>query len=94
MKAVVYEGRTAAAAGMVFGHENMGVVEEVGAGVVSVMPGDRVSLRDLIIAGRAEPGFIVSKEVPLGGAPDAYAHFDMRQEGYSKVVLIPQLVAV
>lgn len=46
-------------------------------------------LRDLIIAGRAEPGFIVSKELPLEDAPDAYERFDKREEGYSKVLLQP-----
>lgn len=46
-------------------------------------------LRDLIIAGRAEPSFVVSKELPLAEAPDAYARFDRREEGYSKVVLKP-----
>src|SRR5699024_12588132 len=46
-------------------------------------------LRDLIIAGRAEPGFVVSQELPLTDAPDAYARFARREEGYSKVVLHP-----
>lgn len=46
-------------------------------------------LRDLIIAGKAEPSFVVSKELPLRDAPDAYARFDRREEGYSKVVLKP-----
>lgn len=40
----MYEGRTAAEPGIVFGHENMGVVEEVGPGVASVDRGDRVVL--------------------------------------------------
>lgn len=38
----MYEGRTAAQPGIVFGHENMGIVEEVGPGVVSIKKGDRV----------------------------------------------------
>jgi glutathione-independent formaldehyde dehydrogenase len=38
----MYEGRTAAEPGIVFGHENMGVVEEVGEGVTSIERGDRV----------------------------------------------------
>jgi glutathione-independent formaldehyde dehydrogenase len=38
----MYEGRTAAEPGIVFGHENMGIVEEVGAGVTSIKQGDRV----------------------------------------------------
>ncbi|SCF13054.1 glutathione-independent formaldehyde dehydrogenase [Micromonospora matsumotoense] len=46
-------------------------------------------LRNLIMAGRATPGFVVSKELPLDAAPDAYQRFDRREEGYSKVVLKP-----
>lgn len=46
-------------------------------------------LRDLIVAGRATPSFVVSKELPLDEAPDAYERFDRREEGYSKVVLRP-----
>lgn len=39
-----YEGRAALDAGMVLGHENMGVVVEVGAGVDRIGVGDRVSV--------------------------------------------------
>ena len=46
-------------------------------------------LRDLIIAGRAEPSFVVSNEVPLDDAIDAYRKFDQRVEGYTKVILHP-----
>ena len=46
-------------------------------------------LRDLIIAGRAKPSFVVSHEVPLDQAPDAYRRFDQRVEGYTKVILNP-----
>jgi glutathione-independent formaldehyde dehydrogenase len=46
-------------------------------------------LRDLIIEGRAQPSFVVSKQLPLEQAPDAYARFDKREEGYSKVLLHP-----
>src|SRR5947209_16611916 len=38
----MYEGRTAAQPGIVFGHENMGIVEEVGTGVTTLRKGDRV----------------------------------------------------
>lgn len=38
----MYEGRTAAEPGIVFGHENMGIIEEVGQGVTSLKEGDRV----------------------------------------------------
>jgi len=40
----MYEGRTAAKPGIVFGHENMGVIVETGAGVSQRKKGDRVVL--------------------------------------------------
>ena len=40
----MYEGRTSVQAGTVLGHENMGVVAEVGPGVDRIKPGDRVSV--------------------------------------------------
>lgn len=40
----MYEGRTAAEPGMVFGHENMGIIADVGSAVVSIKKGDRVVL--------------------------------------------------
>jgi len=40
----MYEGRSTAGPGVVFGHENMGIVEETGRGVVAIKPGDRVVL--------------------------------------------------
>jgi len=62
--------------------------QSMGTGQVNVKSYNRY-LRDLIIAGRAEPSFVVSKELPLEEAPDAYQRFDNREEGYSKVVLHP-----
>lgn len=46
-------------------------------------------LRDLIIAGRATPSFLVSHEVTLDEAPAAYEKFDKRIDGYTKVLLHP-----
>jgi glutathione-independent formaldehyde dehydrogenase len=46
-------------------------------------------LRDLIVAGRAEPSLIVSNEVTLDDAADAYEKFDKRVDGYTKVILKP-----
>ena len=46
-------------------------------------------LRDLIIAGRAKPGVVVSHRLPLDEAPDAYRRFDRREDGYVKVILQP-----
>jgi glutathione-independent formaldehyde dehydrogenase len=46
-------------------------------------------LRDLIIAGRAKPSFIVSRRIRLSEAPDAYRRFDRREPGYTKVLIKP-----
>jgi glutathione-independent formaldehyde dehydrogenase len=47
-------------------------------------------LRDLIVAGRAKPSFIVSHRLTLEEAPAAYEKFDQRSDGYTKVVLKPE----
>jgi glutathione-independent formaldehyde dehydrogenase len=60
----------------------------MGSGQANVKSYNR-HLRDLIIAGRAEPGFVVSQRSPLDDAPEAYERFDRREEGYSKVLLKP-----
>ncbi|WP_073952911.1 glutathione-independent formaldehyde dehydrogenase [Streptomyces kebangsaanensis] len=60
----------------------------MGTGQCNVKQYNR-QLRDLIIAGRAKPSFVVSNELPLSDAPDAYQKFDKRIEGYTKVVLHP-----
>ncbi|MDG5777097.1 glutathione-independent formaldehyde dehydrogenase [Haloarculaceae archaeon H-GB1-1] len=46
-------------------------------------------LRDLIMAGRAEPSFVVSHREPLSNAPEMYEKFDDREEGVTKVILEP-----
>lgn len=50
-------------------------------------------LRDLIIHGRATPSFIVSHDLPLDQAVEAYAKFDAREDGYTKVLLHPGTAA-
>ncbi|MGW9479931.1 glutathione-independent formaldehyde dehydrogenase [Saccharomonospora azurea] len=60
----------------------------MGTGQANVKAYNR-HLRDLIIAGRAEPSFVVSQRRPLEDAPDAYVRFDRREEGYTKVLLKP-----
>ncbi|MGI8575165.1 MAG: glutathione-independent formaldehyde dehydrogenase [Egibacteraceae bacterium] len=61
----------------------------MGTGQADVKSYNR-QLRDMIIAGRANPSFVVSKDIPLDDAPDAYERFDNREEGYSKVILHPE----
>ncbi|MFC9056452.1 glutathione-independent formaldehyde dehydrogenase [Streptomyces sp. NPDC057074] len=46
-------------------------------------------LAQLIHHDRAEPSFIVSHELPLDQAPEAYRSFDDRDAGWTKVVLRP-----
>jgi glutathione-independent formaldehyde dehydrogenase len=60
----------------------------MGTGQCPVMRYNR-RLRDLIIAGRAKPSFLVSHELPLDQAPEGYDHFDKRDEGWTKVLLRP-----
>ncbi|OII38025.1 aldehyde dehydrogenase [Curtobacterium sp. MMLR14_010] len=52
------------------------------------------ALRDLIASGRATPSWIVSHELPLDQAPEAYAHFEARDHGWTKVVLHPETAPV
>jgi threonine dehydrogenase-like Zn-dependent dehydrogenase len=48
----MYQGRTAAESGLVFGHENMGVVIETGSGVTLLEKGDRIVLPFNVADGR------------------------------------------
>jgi threonine dehydrogenase-like Zn-dependent dehydrogenase len=46
-------------------------------------------LCELIHQGSAEPSWIISHELGLDEAPDAYRNFDHREEGWTKVILHP-----
>jgi threonine dehydrogenase-like Zn-dependent dehydrogenase len=43
----------------------------------------------LISVGKAKPSLIISHELPLDEAPEAYKHFDARDNGWTKVILHP-----
>ncbi|KAK0476862.1 hypothetical protein IW261DRAFT_1339249 [Armillaria novae-zelandiae] len=60
----------------------------VGTGQCNVKSYNRY-LRDLIMAGRAKPSFVVSHNLPLEDAASAYEKFDKRIDGYTKVLLHP-----
>ena len=62
--------------------------QTMGTGQCNVKAYNR-ELRDLIVAGRAEPGKIVSHELPLEEAPHGYDQFDKRVDGWTKVLLHP-----
>jgi hypothetical protein len=46
-------------------------------------------LRDMIIAGKAKPSFVISHEIDLTDAEVAYHKFDKRLDGYTKVIIHP-----
>jgi len=60
----------------------------VGTGQANVKAYNR-QLCHLIELGKVEPSLIVSHELPLDEAPEAYKHFDARDKGWTKVVLKP-----
>ncbi|RAY12506.1 aldehyde dehydrogenase [Actinomadura craniellae] len=62
--------------------------QRMGTGQADVKAYNR-QLRDLIVAGRARPSFVVSHRLPLDLAPDAYQRFDKRESGWTKVLLKP-----
>ena len=62
--------------------------QRIGTGQANVKDYNR-QLRNLVRTGRAKPSWIVSHRLPLDKAPDAYKHFDDRDDGWTKVVLRP-----
>ncbi|MCU1650920.1 MAG: aldehyde dehydrogenase [Pseudonocardia sp.] len=51
------------------------------------------NLRSLIQENKCTPSWIVSHELPLERAPEAYKAFDARENGWTKVILKPQMSA-
>lgn len=62
----------------------------MGCGQCSVKKYNRYLSR-LIEQDKAQPSFILSHECTLDEAPDAYRHFDAREQGWTKVVLKPEM---
>ena len=62
--------------------------QKVATGQANVKAYNR-KLCNLIEVGKAKPSWIVSHELPLDQAPDAYKNFDERKDGWTKVVLKP-----
>lgn len=65
--------------------------QHMGTGQCPVLRYNR-RLRDLIISGKARPSFLVSHELGLDQAAEGYDHFDKRDDGWTKVLLHPELV--
>jgi glutathione-independent formaldehyde dehydrogenase len=91
----MYQGRTSAEPGMVFGHEIMGVVEKVGPGVQLVKEGDRVSLPFNVSCGTCFNccrGFVnacltTNPKSPGGGY--GYADLGPYRGGQAQLVRVP-----
>jgi threonine dehydrogenase-like Zn-dependent dehydrogenase len=62
--------------------------QRIGTGQANVKAYNR-RLANLIQAGKATPSMIVSHELALAQAPEAYEKFDKREEGWTKVILKP-----
>lgn len=77
----MYEGRTVADEGIVFGHENMGTVDEVGEGVITLEEGDRIVLPFNVACGfcrNCENGYTgFCLNVNPGTAGGAYGYVGM-----------------
>ena len=62
--------------------------QSIGTGQANVKAYNRLLSR-LIEHDKVKPSWIVSHELPLAKAPEAYANFDQRKNGWTKVVLKP-----
>src|ERR1035437_10359917 len=62
--------------------------QHIGTGQANVKAYNRKLCR-LIAEGKAKPSFIISHELPLDLAVEAYKNFDARKDGWTKVVLKP-----
>ena len=91
----MYEGRTGAEAGIVFGHENMGVVEEVGDGVASLRKGDRVSIPFNVACGfcknclAGNTGFCLTVNPGFGGGAYGYVSMGPYRGGQAEHLRVP-----
>lgn len=91
----MYEGRTAAGPGCVFGHEIMGVIEDIGPGVTSIRQGDRVVLPFNISCGycfnctRGYPNACLITNAKQPGAAYGYANMGPYKGGQAEMVRVP-----
>lgn len=91
----MYEGRTAAQPGIVFGHENMGIVEEVGDGVVSIKKGDRVVMPFNVACGFCKncqagyTGFCLTVNPGFAGGAYGYVAMGPYTGGQAEYLRVP-----
>ncbi|MET9909378.1 glutathione-independent formaldehyde dehydrogenase [Streptomyces sp. NPDC006476] len=91
----MYEGRTAAEPGIVFGHENLGIIEETGDGVSSLKAGDRVVMPFNVACGFCKnctagfTGFCVTVNPGFAGGAYGYVAMGPFSGGQAEYVRVP-----
>jgi glutathione-independent formaldehyde dehydrogenase len=91
----MYEGRTAAEAGIVFGHENMGRVEEVGSAVTGLGRGDRVVMPFNVACGFCKnclagyTGFCLTVNPGFAGGAYGYVAMGPYTGGQAEYLRVP-----
>ncbi|MFC6836857.1 glutathione-independent formaldehyde dehydrogenase [Halomarina ordinaria] len=91
----MYEGRTAAEPGIVFGHENMGTVTEVGEGVSTLEEGDRIVLPFNVACGHCRncengfTGFCTNVNPGFAGGAYGYVAMGPYQGGQAEQLRVP-----
>lgn len=91
----MYEGRTAAEAGITFGHENMGIVEEVGSGCTLLKKGDRVVMPFNVADGRCrnceqgKTAFCTGVNPGFAGGAYGYVAMGPYRGGQAQYIRIP-----
>jgi threonine dehydrogenase-like Zn-dependent dehydrogenase len=91
----MYEGRTGADPGMVFGHENMGIVEQVGDGVSTLAEGDRIVLPFNVACGfcdnceKGYTGFCSNVNPGFDGGAYGYVNMGPYTGGQAEKLRVP-----
>ncbi len=91
----MYEGRTGAEPGIVFGHENMGIVEEVGEGVDTLEEGDRIVLPFNVACGfcrnceNGYTGFCLNVNPGFAGGAYGYVAMGPYMGGQAEKLRVP-----
>jgi glutathione-independent formaldehyde dehydrogenase len=91
----MYEGRTGAEPGIVFGHENMGIIEETGPGVTSLKKGDRVVMPFNVACGFCKncvdgfTGFCLTVNPGFAGGAYGYVSMGPWIGGQAEYVRVP-----
>lgn len=91
----MYEGRTAAEPGIVFGHENLGIVEEVGNAVTSIAHGDRVVMPFNVACGFCRncqagyTGFCLTVNPGFAGGAYGYVAMGPYMGGQAEYLRVP-----